>query len=94
MDAIKVDIGKFREELTNLIASNAPIAVIQNGHTVGYFIPTQEPGAADVAALTKAREAFDLSLAGTEIDIEEAVAEFDALRKHGTRRKRSGSRAA
>lgn len=94
MDTIKVDIREFREELTELIASNTSIAVTQNGETVGYFLPTQQPGEADIAALTKAREAFDQSLAGRKIDVEEAVAEFDALRKHGSQLKRSGSKAA
>ena len=94
MDTIKVDIREFREELAKLIASNRPVAVLQDGQTVGYLIPAQQPREADIAALTKAHEAFEQSLAGKKIDVEEAVAEFDVLRKHGGQRKRSGSKAA
>jgi hypothetical protein len=94
MDAIKVDIREFRDDLTKHIASSTPVAVMQDGQTVGYFIPTQKHNASDVTALSEAREAFDQALGGREIDIEEAVAEFDALRKNASQRKRSGSKAA
>lgn len=94
MDAIEVDIREFREDLAKHIASSTPVAVMQDGQTVGYFIPTQKYDAADLTALEKAREAFDHALGGREIDVEEAVAEFDALRKDASQRKRSGSKAA
>lgn len=94
METIKVDIGEFRDEFSKHIASNTPIAVIQDGQTIGYFFPTQKYSEADLAALMKARDAFDQALDGNEIDVEQAVAEFDALRKQASQRKRSGSKAA
>ena len=70
------------------------MAVIQGGQTVGYFIPTPQPDGADVAAPEQAGEAFDRSLGAKEIDIEEVVAEFDALRKSAARQKKMRSTAA
>lgn len=94
MDAKEVDIRVFGANIAEYVASDTPVAVIQGGRTVGYFIPTPEPDEADVAALKQAGEEFDRSLGGREIDIEEAVAEFDALRKSAARQKKLRSKAA
>lgn len=94
MDAKEVDIRVFGANIAEYVASDTPVAVIQGGRTVGYFIPTPEPDEADVAALKQAGEEFDRSLGGRQIDIEEAVAEFDALRKSAARHKKLRTKAA
>jgi hypothetical protein len=94
MDAKEVDIRVFGADIAEYVASGAPVAVIQGGQTVGYFIPTPRPDEADVAALKQAGEEFDQSQGASEIDIEEAVAEFDALRKSAAREKKLRSKAA
>jgi hypothetical protein len=94
MDAKEVGIQEFGADLAKYIGSSTPVAVVQDGQTVGYFIPVFRHDAADVAAFEKAGEAFDRALGAREIDIEEAVAEFDALRKNANHRKKTGSKAA
>jgi antitoxin (DNA-binding transcriptional repressor) of toxin-antitoxin stability system len=85
MDAIEVDIREFREAFFEYVASGKPVVVTQGGRTVGYFFPRQPPSAADIAALREAGEAFDQTMEASEIDIEEVVAEFKALRKNARR---------
>jgi antitoxin (DNA-binding transcriptional repressor) of toxin-antitoxin stability system len=94
MDAIKVGIREFRAGLPEYIASSTAVAITDHGQTVGYFIPAEKYGESDIAALRKAGEAFDQSIGAKGIDIEEAVAEFDALRKKANPRKKSGAKVA
>jgi hypothetical protein len=94
MDAIEVEIRASEAELENYISSGTPVAVTRGGKTVGYFIPAIWPKAADVAALTEAGDAFDHTVGAQDIDIEEIVAEFDALRKNANRKRKPGSKAA
>ena len=91
MEAIEVDIREFREDIAKYIATSATVAVIQEGQTVGYFVPTQRDNASAVAALREAGEAMDRALSEKGIDVEELVAEFDALRKNARQRKRTES---
>ncbi|MES2756094.1 MAG: type II toxin-antitoxin system Phd/YefM family antitoxin [Pseudomonadota bacterium] len=81
MDAIEVDIQEFRADLAKYIALDSSVAITQDGKKVGYFTPVAKYGAAEVAALKKAGEALDHAFAGREIDVEEAVADFEMLRK-------------
>ncbi|MDQ2988326.1 MAG: type II toxin-antitoxin system Phd/YefM family antitoxin [Pseudomonadota bacterium] len=94
MDAKEVDIRGFGANIAEYVASDTTVAVIQEGRTVGYFIPTPEPDEADDAALEQAAEEFDRSLAGSQIDIEAAVAEFYSLPKSAARPKKLRSKAA
>ena len=87
MDTKVVDIRVFGANIAEYVASDTTVAVLQDGRTVGYFIPTPEPDEAEDAAREQAAEEFDRSLGSKEIDIEEAVAEFEALRHSASRRK-------
>lgn len=88
MEPTKVGIKEFRAGLAEYIASSAPVAVTRHGHTVGYFIPTQGNADADIAALKKASKTLDLLLAAQAVDVEEVVAEFKAVRKPSSSRKK------
>jgi hypothetical protein len=94
MDAKEVDIRVFGANIAEYIATDTTVAAIQDGRTVGYFILAPEPSDADEAALKQAGEEFERSLGGREIDVEEAVAEFDALRKSTARQRKPQSKAA
>lgn len=87
MEATKVGIREFRAGMADFIASSTPVAVTRHGQTVGYFIPTQAQGDADVAALKKASETLDSLLAAQSLDVEAVVADFKAVR-HQTRSRR------
>jgi antitoxin (DNA-binding transcriptional repressor) of toxin-antitoxin stability system len=92
MDAIKVGIRQFRAEMAAYIVSGTPVAVTRHGQTVGYFIPTNSQGEAEMAALKEAGEILDRMLAAKGVNVDEVVAESDAMRKKA--RKPGGSKAA
>lgn len=94
METTKVGIREFRAGIAEFIASSTPVAVTRHGQTVGYFIPTQGQADADLAALKKASHALDRLIAGQGVDVEEVVAEFKAVRKLASPRKKPKATAA
>ena len=88
METTKVGIKEFRAGMAEYIASSTPVAVTRHGQTVGYFIPTQGNADADIAALKKASKTLDQLLAAQGVDVEEVVAEFKAVRKQSSSRKK------
>lgn len=94
MEATKVGIREFRAGMAEFIASSTPVAVTRHGQTIGYFIPAQGQGEGDIAALKKASKTLDRLLAVKSIDVEEVLAEFKAVRKQASSRKKSPARAA
>ena len=94
MEATKIGIREFRAGLAEFIASSTPVAVTRHGQTIGYFIPAQGQGEGDIAALKKASKTLDRLLSAKSIDVEEVVAEFKAVRKQASSRKRPAARAA
>ena len=88
MQATKVGIREFRADIAQFIASSTPVAVTRHGQTVGYFIPTHGPLDADLAGLRQAGETLDRLLAAQGVDAEEVVAQFKAVRKPASLRKK------
>lgn len=89
MEATKVGIREFRAGMAEFIASSTPVAVTRHGQTIGYFIPTQGQGDADIVALKKASKTLDRLLAAKSVDVEEVAAEFKAVRKRASTRKKT-----
>lgn len=81
MGTTVVGIREFRSDLAGYIASSAPVAVTRRGQTVGYFIPTQGQGQADIVALRKASETLDKLLETKGVDAESVVADFKTARR-------------
>ncbi len=81
METTKVSIREFRSDLAKYIASSTPVAVTRHGQTVGYFIPTQGPVEADIAALKKASKTLDKLLRAQGVDVESVVADFKVARR-------------
>ena len=94
MEATKVGIREFRAGMAEFIASSTPVAVTRHGQTIGYFIPTQGQKNADIAALKKASKTLDRLLAAQDINTEEVAAEFKAIHKQASARKKSSTTAA
>ncbi|MDO8772802.1 MAG: type II toxin-antitoxin system Phd/YefM family antitoxin [Burkholderiaceae bacterium] len=94
MEATKVGIREFRADLAEYIASSTPVAVTRHGQTVGYFIPTQGQVEADIAALKKASKTLDQMLTAQGVDVEAVVADFKAVRKQASPRKKLKATAA
>jgi DNA-binding protein H-NS len=94
MEATKIGIREFRAGIAEFIASSTPVAVTRHGQTVGYFIPTQGQVDADIAALKKASKTLDKLLAAKGVDVEELVADFKAVRRQASPRKKPKTAAA
>ncbi len=90
MEATKVGMREFREQLARYLESDAPIAVTKHGRTVGLYIPLRhEPAEQDLAALRHAGQRLDEWLREQGVTEDELVAEFKTRRKRG-QRKRGG----
>jgi hypothetical protein len=83
METTKVGIREFRAGLAEYIASSTPVAVTRHGQTVGYFIPTQGQGEADILALKNASKALDKLLEDQGVNVESLVTDFKAARGGG-----------
>lgn len=76
-----VGIREFRAMLAEYIDADTPVTVTRHGQTVGLFVPLRRPSVEDVqrmqAAAAKVRDVLPLS----DDEVEEMVADFDALRR-------------
>jgi hypothetical protein len=88
MQATKIGIREFRAGMAEYLASNTPVAVTRHGQTIGYFIPAQGQMDADIAALKKASKTLDKLLAAKNVEVEDVVADFKAVRKQTSARKK------
>ena len=81
MDKTTVAIRDFRAPLAEYIDTDAPVTITRHGWSIGLFVPLRRPSAEDLqrveAAAAKVREALPLSAD----EVEEVVADFDALRR-------------
>ena len=80
--APSVGIREFRAALAEYIDADAPVTVTRHGQAVGLFVPLRRPSADDVQRLQTAAANFRKAMPLTEDEVEEMVADFDALR-HG-----------
>jgi antitoxin (DNA-binding transcriptional repressor) of toxin-antitoxin stability system len=89
MEATKVGVREFRENLSSYLESTKPVHVTRHGTTIGIYVPTPKPPAskADLEALRQAGEKLDelIQAAGTSED--ELLEDFKRLRKSGTRQR-------
>ena len=80
-EAPSVGIREFRAALAEYIDSDAPVTVTRHGQAVGLFVPLRRPSAEDVKRLQTAAANFRKAMPLTEDEVEEMVADFDALRR-------------
>ena len=80
-EAPSVGIREFRAALAEYIDADTPVTVTRHGQAVGLFVPLRRASANDVQrvreATAKVQEAMPLS----DQEIEEMVADFEALRR-------------
>lgn len=81
MQAIKVGVREFREQMARYLESDTPVAVTRRGETLGVYVPTPHKGrkAADLSELKAAADRLAAALAGE--DEEEIVADFKRWRR-------------
>lgn len=79
--SVTVGVREFRQDLADYIDQAEPVTVTRHGHTVGLFIPVRRDRKADIAAYSEAAMKASALLEQLGVTEDEAVSEFDALRK-------------
>jgi antitoxin (DNA-binding transcriptional repressor) of toxin-antitoxin stability system len=88
MEAQKVGVREFREQLAKYLESTTPVAVTRHGETIGYYIPTKQRSKPEaLEALRIAGQKVDAMLAAAGVTEDDIVADF----KEARRRRRSAS---
>lgn len=79
-----VGVAEFRENLSEHLLADAPVAVTKHGLTVGYYIPTHQPvTAGDKRALGDAARQLSELLEQQGLDAEELIKAAQHLRSEG-----------
>jgi hypothetical protein len=88
MQATKVGIREFRENLSSILESKTPVAITRHGATIGIYLPTRpKPSQADLEALRAAGEKLDAMIAAAGTSEEELLEDFKRLRQAGRKQK-------
>jgi antitoxin (DNA-binding transcriptional repressor) of toxin-antitoxin stability system len=88
MQAAKVGIREFRENLASYLESKTPVAITRHGATIGIFVPTRpKPSQADLEALRVAGEKMQALIAAAGATEDELVEDFKKLHRERRHRK-------
>ena len=88
MQATKVGIREFRENLSSFLESKTPIAITRHGATIGIYLPTRpKPSQADLEALRAAGEKLDAMIAAAGTSEDELMEDFKRLRQESRKHK-------
>lgn len=79
--SMTVGVREFRQDLADYIDQSEPVTVTRHGRTVGVFIPVHQDRNAEIAAYVDAAKKAAALLSEMGLTEDEAVAEFDSLRK-------------
>jgi antitoxin (DNA-binding transcriptional repressor) of toxin-antitoxin stability system len=89
MQATKVGIREFRENLASYLESKTPVAITRHGATIGIYVPTKpKPSKADLEALRVAGEKMQELIAAAGTTEEELMEDFKRLRRERRMQKR------
>ena len=82
MQATKVGIREFRENLSTYLESKTPVAITRHGTTIGIYVPTKPaPSQADLEALRLAGEKMQELIAAAATTEDEIIADFKRVRR-------------
>lgn len=82
MQATKVGIREFRENLSSYLESKTPVAITRFGATIGIYVPTKpKPRQADLEALRTAGEKMQELIAAAGTTEAELMEDFKKLRR-------------
>src|SRR5664279_3188844 len=77
MQATRVGIREFRENLSTYLESETPVAITRHGETIGIYVPThRKPSEADLEALRAAGEKMQALIAAADTSEDDIVREF------------------
>jgi antitoxin (DNA-binding transcriptional repressor) of toxin-antitoxin stability system len=76
-----VGIREFRATLAECIDADTPVTVTRHGQTVGLFVPLRRPSAEALQRLREATAKMREVLPLSDGEVDDIVADFDALRR-------------
>jgi hypothetical protein len=89
VQATKVGIREFRENLSSFLESKTPVANTRHGATIGVYLPARPKASrADLEALRAAGETLDAMIAAAGTSEEELMDDFKKLRR-GSRKSKA-----
>ncbi len=81
MNTEKIGIREFRTNMAKYLQGEVPIEVVRHGHTVGYYFPVRQTSKiAQIKALQDIAQQCQELLGAQDIDEEEIIREFRAMR--------------
>lgn len=80
-DLPSVGIREFQAALADYIDADTPATVTRHGQAVGLFLPLRRPSTEDLQRLKTATANFRNAMPLSEDQVDEMVADFDALRR-------------
>ena len=82
MQATKVGIREFRENLSSYLESKTPVAITRHGATIGIYVPTRpKPSQDDLEAFRVAGEKMQELIAAAGTSEDELMEDFKKLRR-------------
>ena len=90
MEAEKIGMREFRENLAGYLESGKPLAITRHGETLGYFIPAQKrTHKADLVAMRAAAKDLDAMIAKWGASEDELMKEYKEIRRASREKKRN-----
>ncbi len=83
MQARKIGIREFRENLAMLLESRDPVAITRHGSTVGFYIPAKETGVQQLDSRSPLSDLIASTMAS-----DQSRTELAASSRRGSRRQR------
>jgi antitoxin (DNA-binding transcriptional repressor) of toxin-antitoxin stability system len=88
MQATKVGIREFRENLSSYLESTTPVAITRHGSTIGIYVPAKPKASqADLEALRLAAEKMRELIAAAGTTEDEIADDFKRVRRERRARK-------
>ncbi len=85
METPSVGIREFRALLADYIDADTPVTVTRHGQAVGLFVPLRRPSAEALQRLREATAKVQEIMPLSDEEIEEVVADYEALRRERPR---------
>ena len=90
MEAEKIGIREFRENLSGYLERGRPLAITRHGETLGFFIPANKRNKkAEIEAMRAAAKELDAMIAVWGASEDELMAESKDIRRTAPKKKRN-----
>ncbi len=89
MEAVKVGIREFRENLAGYLESGKPLAIMRHGETLGFYIPTHRRSRkAELKAMRAAAKGLDEMIATWGAAEDQLMKEYKGIRRAAREKKK------